>query len=152
MKKLTFQVGDQVWLLRRNVKTTRPCDKLDFNRLGLFMISGKVNDIAFHLDLPSHMRLHPVFHVSLLEPFISSSIPNRISPPPPLEQLLDGPEYEVESILDSKVVRNKLHYLVDWPGYSPNDWTCKPVENLNNAKEVIIDFHHEYPVKLNPSS
>jgi hypothetical protein len=32
---------------------------------------------------------------------------------PPL-QLADGPEYEVASILDSKIVRSKLYYLVDW--------------------------------------
>ena len=95
------------------MKTTRPCNKLDFQRLGPFVISGEVNDVASHLDLPSHMRLHPVFHVSLLEPYTSSSIPNWSIPPPPPIQLLDGPEYEVEAILDSKVMRNKLYYLVD---------------------------------------
>jgi aminopeptidase N len=25
-----FQVGDMVWLLRRNITTTRPCSKLDY--------------------------------------------------------------------------------------------------------------------------
>ena len=129
------------------MKTTRPCDKLDFQRLGPFVISGQVNDVAFRLDLPSHMRLHPVFHVSLLEPYTSSSIPNRSIPPPPPVQLLDGPEYEVEAILDSKVMRNKLYYLVDWSGYSPNDRTWEPAENLNNATEIVADFHHRYPDK-----
>ena len=151
-KKPIFRLGDKVWLLRRNVKTTRPCEKLDFQRLGPFVISGQVNDVAFRLDLPSHMHLHPVFHVSLLEPFTSSSIPNRVVPPPPPVQLLDGPEYEVEAILDSKVIRNKLHYLVDWSGYSPNDRTWEPAENLNNAKETIIDFHRRYPDKPNQNS
>jgi hypothetical protein len=28
--ELKFSIGNQVWLLRRNVKTTRSCDKLDF--------------------------------------------------------------------------------------------------------------------------
>ena len=142
-----FRIGDHVWLLRRNVKTTRPCDKLDFQRLGPFVISGQVNDVAFRLDLPSHMRLHPVFHVSLLEPYTSSSIPNRSIPPPPHVQLLDGPEYEVEAILDSKFMRNKLYYLVDWSGYSLNDRTWEPAENLNNATEIVADFHHRYPDK-----
>ena len=87
-KKPIFRLGDKVWLLRRNVKTTRPCEKLDFQRLGPFVISGQVNDVAFCLDLPSHMRLHPVFHVSLLEPFTSSSIPNRVVQPPILYNFL----------------------------------------------------------------
>ena len=76
-----FRIRDHVWLLRRNVKTTRPWDKLDFQCLGPFVISSQVNDVAFRLDLPSHMRLHPVFQVSLLEPYTSSSIPNRSIPP-----------------------------------------------------------------------
>ena len=46
-----FRIGDRVWLLRRNVKTTRPCDKLDYQRLGRFIISHQINDVAFHLDL-----------------------------------------------------------------------------------------------------
>jgi hypothetical protein len=145
-----FQIGDRVWLLRRNVKTTRPCDKLDYQRLGPFVISGQINDVAFRLDLPSHMRLHPVFHVSLLEPYICSSIPNRIVSPPPPVQLVDGPEFEVKAILDSKIVRNKLYYLVDWLGYTPNDRTWEPAENLDNASELVAEFHRQYPEK--PSS
>ena len=115
------RLADHIWLLQRNVKTTRQCDKLDFQRLGPFVISSQVNDVAFRLDLPSHMRLHLVFQVSLMEPYTSSSIPNRSIPPPPPIQLLHGLKYEVEALLDSKVMRNKLYYLVDWLGYSPNE-------------------------------
>mgnify|MGYP000196818657 CR=1 FL=1 len=55
-------------------------------------------------------------------------------------QLLDGREYEVEDILDSKIVRNKFHYLLDWSSYSPNDQTWEPTENLNNAKKLSQIF------------
>ena len=75
------------------------------------------------------MCLHPVFHVSLLEPFTSSSIPNQVVPPLLPVQLFYGPEYEVEAILDSKGICNKLQCLVDWSDYSPNDRTCEPLEN-----------------------
>ena len=134
------------------MKTTRPSAKLDFQRLGPFVISHQVNDVAFHLDLPSHMRLHPVFHVSLLEPWTSSSIPNRVIPPPPPVQLAEGHEYEVEAILDSKVIRNKLYYLVDWLGYTPADQTWEPETNITNASELIQEFHLRYPHKTKPSS
>ena len=46
-----FQVGDCVWLLGWNVETTMPCDKLNYQPLGPFEISGKFNDVAFYLDL-----------------------------------------------------------------------------------------------------
>jgi hypothetical protein len=146
-----FQIGDRVWLLRRNVKTTRPCDKLDYQRLGPFMISHKINDVAFRLQLPPGMNLHPVFHVSLLEPCASTSIPDRVFPPPPPVYLAEGPEYEVQSILDSKIMRNKLYYLVDWLGYTPNDRTWEPAENVANAPQLLEEFHKAYPNKPGPS-
>jgi hypothetical protein len=34
----SLQVGNKVWLLRRNIKTTQPCDKLDYWRIGPFPI------------------------------------------------------------------------------------------------------------------
>ena len=54
------------------------------------------------------MHVHPVFHVSLLEPYNSTFIPNRVVPPSPVIELVEGPEYEVGAILDSKIMHNKL--------------------------------------------
>ena len=61
-------------------------------------------------------------------------------------ELEDGPEYEVAAILDSKIVCNKLYYLVDWLGYS------QPVENVTNACALLEDFHRQYPDKPGPQS
>ena len=149
--KSPFKVGDRVWLLRRHIKTTRPCEKLDYQRLGPFLITARINDATFRLNLPAHMRLHPVFHSSLLEPCRTSSIPNRVVPPPPSIELADGPEYEVAAILDSKIVRNKLYYLVDWVGYPPSDRTWEPVNNVSNAQALVDDFHRRYPNKPGPT-
>jgi hypothetical protein len=87
------------------------------------VISGKINDVTFCLDLPPHMRLHLVFNVSLLEPHTSNSISGRVSTPPPLDEVSNDSKYEIAAFLDSKLVRNKLYYLVDWLGYKPNDRT-----------------------------
>ena len=91
------------------------------------------------------MRIHPVFHVSLLEPWVPSSMLGRVVPHPPPLELIDDPEFEVEAILDSKIMRNKLYYLVDWLGYSPSHRTWEPIENLNNAPELVTEFHQHYP-------
>ena len=56
----------------------------------------------------------------------------------------------MKAVLDSKIVRNKLYYLVDWLGYTPNDRTWEPAENLDNASELVAQFHCQYPEK--PSS
>ena len=61
--------GSQVWLNAKNIKTKRPSKKLDHKRLGPFEIERKVSSHAYKLKLPLSMRfLHPVFHVSLLDP------------------------------------------------------------------------------------
>ena len=124
-------------LLRRHIKTTRPCEKLDYRRLGPFRIIRKINDVAFRLELPPQLRIHP-----------ESTILGRITQPPPPIELEDGLEYEVAAILDSKIVRNKLYYLVDWLGYSPSDRTWEPIENVTNARALLEDFHHRYPEKI----
>ena len=121
-------------MLRRHIRTTRPCPKLDYQRLGPFVIIAGINDTRFRRNLPEHMRLHPVFHSSLLEPCRTSLITNRVVPPPPSVQLADGPEYEVVVILDFKIVHNKLYYLVDWLGYSPT------LDNVCDAQALSTTF------------
>ncbi len=54
------------------------------------------------------MKIHLVFHVSLLEPYHTSTILGRICDPlPPIK--VDGKQkYEVEDILDSKIYNYQL--------------------------------------------
>ncbi len=75
-----FKVGDKVWLLRNNIVTTCPCAKLDYKRLGPF-IAKLVNLVACRLELPPQFKIHNVFHVSLLEPYHETQIPERIENP-----------------------------------------------------------------------
>ena len=92
------------------IEHPKPCSKLDYQRFGPYMISGKINVVTFLFDLPPHMNLHPVFHVSLLEPYTTSSILGRLTSAPPPVEVSNGTEYEVVAILNSKIVRNKLYY------------------------------------------
>ena len=98
-----YQVDDQVFVLAKFLWTTRPSKKLAERFLGPFTITGRPSSHLFQVKLPDHLHsIHPVFHVSQLEPVPHSSIPNRINPPsPPIE--VDGNlEYEISRILDSK--------------------------------------------------
>ena len=142
-----LEEGDQVWLLRRNIKTTRPSDKLDYKRLGPFRIKSKIGQAAFHLQLPPSMRIHPVFHVSLLEPFKQNDIPGRVQDPSPPVIVDDYEEYEVEEILDSRIRYGKLQYFVHWKDWPVSSRTWEPVKNLVNAPDLVEDFHRAYPTK-----
>jgi hypothetical protein len=46
------------------------------------------------------IRIHPMFHVSLLELYHASMIPKKIHDPSPPIQIDGKHEYEVEDILD----------------------------------------------------
>jgi hypothetical protein len=97
--------GDKVWLRRNNVKTTRPSGKLDHKLIRPYTILAKVGSRAYKLDLPPSVKLHPVFHISLLEPAQPNSepIPGHIQPPPPPVIVNNEEESEVEEILDSRL-------------------------------------------------
>jgi len=96
------------------------------------------------------MRIHPVFHVSLLEPHQRNPFPDRTQPPPPPIELEDDVEWEVEEILDSRIRRGKIQYLVHWQGYGPHERTWEPLENLSNAAETVAEFHQRYPNRPAP--
>lgn len=143
-----FQVGDRVWLLRRNIRTTRPSSKLDFKKLGPYRIREKIGERAYRLRLPSTMDMHPVFHVSLLEKYTPNPYPARTSPPPPDPVVTNGEDaFHVEKILDSRWRRDQLQYFVHWEGYPIEERTWAIAADLPDDEPVVVDFHTRYPHK-----
>ena len=120
-KRVEYQVGDKVWLLSSNINTQRPNKKLDWKRFGPYPIIEKIGTQAYRLQLPPSMKIHPVFHISLLDRYTENDIPGRIQPPPPPVIIKNQIEYEVEDILDSKFLRKRLFYLIKWKGYPISD-------------------------------
>ena len=53
----------------------------------------------------------------------------------------DDAEYEVERILDSKRRYRKLYYHVQWAGYNYLCTMWEPADNLENAAELVGEFH-----------
>ena len=144
-----FAIGDLVMLKRTNIKTTRPSNKLDVKNLGPFKITEIVNTRSVRLQLPSTMaRLHPVFHVSLLEPYRANTLPGRVAPPPPTIEIDGNEEFEAEEIWDSKLRGNQLWYLIKFKGYQEPEW--QPAANAGNSPELIASFHSRFPRKPGP--
>ena len=86
------------------------------------------------------MKIHPTFHVSLLKAVTENRFPNRCIPPP-LPIIIDNEvEYEVESILDKKIIRNQVYYLVKWKGYGEHEASWEPLINLTHSQEIIREF------------
>ena len=70
-----LQPGDRVWISTKNIRTTRPTPKLSERYIGPFPIDKAISKVAYRVSLPEHLRaLHPVFHVSLLEPHVEDTL------------------------------------------------------------------------------
>ena len=150
--------GDKVFLLSKNIKTTRPTRKLAEPYLSPFEVIDRIGSNSIRLRLPHELRLiHPVFHVSQIEPLVPNRFPDRQPPPPEPIEIDSELEYELREILDSKYdlrcwATCELFYYVQWIGYEGTDeefqWTA--ATNLTHADELIEEFHKRYPAKPGP--
>ena len=147
----TFERGDLVWLEATNIQRTRT-RKLADRRLGPYKVAERVSDKAYKLELPPTMRIHNVFNVDLLSPYLPDEIPGRTQEPPEAIVVDDEEEYEVGTILDSGRVRGKLYYLVRWKGFSPSEDSWEPADGLEHAQEAITSFHKDHPDAIRDSA
>ena len=99
--------GGKVYLLRKNIKTKQPSNKLDYKKLGPFTIVKKIGTVNYQLKLSKNMNIHPVFHIALLEPAPANA---KETLQPDLE--LFDKDYEIEKVLDSQLVNKVIHYLI----------------------------------------
>jgi len=130
--------GDMVWLLPRNIKTTRPSKKLDYKKIGPFKILAKIATSAYKLVLPPSMAIHNTFHISLPERYQDNQFPSQINEPPPPIQIKGEDEDELDEIIDSRHHYNKLQYRPKWKGYSPeHNKVWYPANNFNNAEHAV---------------
>lgn len=141
-----FAVGSLVLLDGRNIKTRRPAKKLEPKYYGPYTIKRKVSPTAYELNLPPRMRIHPVFHVGLLEPYRSNNIPGREEIRPEPEEIEGEDEWEVEDILGSFEQNDgTVMYHVKWKGYDLTDATNEPWENLTHCQDKLKEFHRRFP-------
>lgn len=146
-----FSVGDFVWLNFNNIKSLRPCRKLEFKKGGPFKVIKKVGNYALKLKLPNSVKIHPVFHTSLLSPVNSDPLPGQVSgPQPSIVTESEEAEYEVEKVIGSQWIENELHYLVRWKGYGPEDDWNIPASQATGFKNLVKNFHEMNPFEPKP--
>ena len=117
---LEFPIGSWAYVKVQFFRTTHPSKKLADKFLGLYEVIVQPGTHSITLHLPDSLHaIHPVFHVSMLEPAILNAIPNRVQPPPPPVFVDSEPEYEITEVLDSKMdnwcSKCKLLYLGWFP-------------------------------------
>ena len=144
-RHIEYKIGDKVLLSTQNICSSvdkgRPAKKFNPKYIGPYKIAAEISKTAYKLELPTNLKIHPVFHVSLLKPYKESDEFEREIRPPPVFITEDNQEeYEVEKILDKRIIRKKPQYLVKWLGYPLYDATWEPVENLKNCQEKVKEY------------
>jgi hypothetical protein len=104
-----FKERDKIYLIQRNIQTKQLNIKLDHKKLRLFKIKKIIGPINYKLVLPKTINIYPVFHISFLELVLLEALLVSITK---IEPINPNTKYKIEEILDYKLVRNYIKYLV----------------------------------------
>eukprot|EP00253_Pinus_taeda_P008152 PITA_08152 len=134
-----YQVGDHVYIRIQARKSTlqwSSCAKLAPRYFRPFQVLARVGPVAYQLALPSHIRIHNVFHVSMLKKYVYD--PKHVIK---WQNIRVEPEGEVLveplSILDRREVQLQKRVItqikVQWQHYGPEEATWEDDELFRKA-------------------
>lgn len=145
-RDVTFQPGDKVRLSTNNLRLPSTMTKKFADKyIGPLEVEKQINPVAYKLKLPSTLRIHPVFHVSLLQPWhTASDIPHpdtTVYRPPPV--VPEDNQWLVDRLLDKRTYRGTVQYLVRWLGYGPEEDSWVNKEGVEDSLiETYEATHH----------
>jgi hypothetical protein len=101
-------------------------------------------------------HVHPVWHVSQLEPAHDAYFEGCMQPPPLPIKAEGEAKHEVAGILDLKLncqQKEPLVYLVKWTGYegTPDESSWEPMTLLEHVLDLVHEFHCQHPNKPGPA-
>eukprot|EP00253_Pinus_taeda_P030277 PITA_30277 len=131
-----YQVGYHVYIRIQAKQSTLQwsgCAKLAPRYCGPFQILARIGPVAYQLALPSHIRVHNVFHVSVLKKYVYD--PKHVEP--------EG-EVLVEplNILDRREVQLRKRVItqvkIQWRHYGPEEATWEDEELIKRTYPALF--------------
>jgi len=121
----------------------RRSEKLTEHFVGPYKIKGIISSNTVELELPKSIRIHPVVNISRVRLY-KPQVEGQKKIPPKLVIIEGEEEFEMEKILNKRIVQRKEKFLVRWKGYTAEGDTWESKENLENAKELVEKFKRKY--------
>eukprot|EP00253_Pinus_taeda_P019091 PITA_19091 len=149
-----YQVGDHVYVrirARRSALQWSGYAKMAPRFCGPFQVLARIGPVAYQLALPSHLRVHNVFHVSVLKKYVYD--PKHVILWQDIQVEPEG-EILVEplNILDRREVMLRKRAItqvkVQWQHFGPDEATSEDVELMKKAyPELFVTERHRDDVQ-----
>ncbi|GBG63939.1 hypothetical protein CBR_g39943 [Chara braunii] len=147
-----FKVGDDVLIDARHLQleadTLRKFRRRFFGPCRILQAVDSdtaSSPVSFRVKLPDYVRqarVHDVYHVSLLRPYLRPSerfVGRPYEYPPPI--IVDShKEFLLSNIIGRRVTDDNpphVEYLVRWKGYPDKEATWEPLEHLQHARMLV---------------
>jgi hypothetical protein len=139
---LIFKTENLIMLFIKNIKLKNSSQKLSHKFIKSFRIVETMNKQVYRLILLSFYRIHDVFHVFYLKSYKRRKDDNIISKYFSSEFLDDDEVNEVEEILQKKISKKIIYYLIKWKSWSKkyNEWVT---EKNMNAFDLLQKFDEQ---------
>ncbi len=140
-----YFVEDEVWLNARNLSIARFAVKLNDRNVDFFKIKRVFtnNSLIIELDFSAFMKIHLIFHVTLLNHIASDSLSSQRQKSQELVVIENDERFwYVNSILNFKRDRHYnlflLKYYIDWEDHFS---TWESFHLLNNCEQTLDEYH-----------
>ena len=91
----------------------------------------------YQLDISKWQKIYNVFNVQLLELIISSNTTEM-----KIDKLLKkDQEWEIQTLLNSCIIDDMLHYLIYWWEFLKKEIIWESVKNLHHMRSLVKQFH-----------
>ena len=140
---IPFEKDQKVRLNTRNLKMNHH-KKIAPKWEGPFEVEEVLGPVTYRLKLPTTWKIHNMFHVTLLRPYIKNKIYGN-NYPRPLPKLLEGEEvYEVETILKHWWRGRGYQYHVKWKGYLITKVTWESESAFSDNGNMLQTYKDQY--------
>lgn len=148
-----YRKGSKVWLNRTlftdAYAKSQKSEKLSARRFGPFEVKELVGRNAVRLELPAHLKIHDVVHVSHNIPYEEQprdiALPIQLKPAP--VPAIDGDEQVVEKILQHRKRGRGFQFLTQMKGDPSHDVTWQPSRDFVDRDGTVTAVWHEYIYK-----